>query len=398
VNAGVTADGTVPGRHGAGLTVLLAAMAGLGAANLYYAQPMVGLIGAEFRLHGAAAAQVSTAAQVGYMVGIVLLVPLGDLFDRRRLIIVLTAALVLSLLAAAAAPNLAWLLAASVAIGVSATLAQQAVPLAASLASPAVAGRAVGQVLSGLLVGILFARTLSGLVAEHSGWRAMYGLGALIAAALMGAAWFGLPTTRPITPPRYTRLLASVYDLVKRHGVLRAAAAVQGLLFAGFNAFWAVLALHVQQPPFGMGPAGAGLFGLLGLTGVLIAPAVGRMVDHQGPWRVGSVGVVLVLSGWAVAGVLPGLPGLVLAVALLDAGLQTALVSNQAAVFALDQASRSRINAAFVAAIFLGGALGSACGSLAWYHLGWPGVLLTGAGFTATALAVQVFLQHRTRR
>jgi len=381
------------GGPSVGLTVLLAVMAGLGAANLYYAQPMIGLIRAEFGSHGAAAAQVSTAAQVGYMVGILFLVPLGDLFDRRNVILGLTAALILSLLAAAVAPGLTWLIAASVAIGIAATLAQQAIPLAASLASPASAGRSVGQVLSGLLAGILLARTLSGVVAEHFGWRAMYGLGAIIAVGLLAAAWYGLPARRLGVRPTYAELLWSVYGLVRRHAVLRRAAAVQGLLFAGFNVFWSVLALHLEQPSFGLGPAAAGAFGLLGLAGVSIAPLAGRVVDRRGAWFVTAVGVLLVLlvlAGWLAGGLVPGLAGLAITVLLLDAGVQTSLVSNQAAVFALDPTAHSRLNTAFVAGIFLGGALGSACGSFAWFLAGWPGVLLAGAGFAGLGLVVHM--------
>ncbi len=383
------ASSTVKGTPaGAGLTILLAVTAGLGAVNLCYAQPMVGLLAAEFGVHGAAVAQVSTAAQIGYMLGIVFLVPLGDMFDRRQVILALSACLILALLVASAAPTLPWLIAASLAIGVAATLAQQAVPLAATLAAPGTAGRRVGQVLSGLLAGILFARTLSGLVAEHFGWRAMYGLGAALAAALLAATWFGLPAQRPALQPGYASLLSNVLTLARRHGVLRRAALVQGLVFAGFSAFWSTLALHLQLAPFHLGPAAAGMFGLLGLAGVLIAPLAGRMADRRGAWSVTSVGVLLILFGWLAAGVVPGLAGLVLGVILLDAGVQVSLVGNQSAVFALDPAAQSQLNAVFVAGIFLGGAVGSGCGSLAWFLSGWHGVLFAGAGFTGLALTV----------
>ena len=187
------------------LTLLLAVTAGLGAANLYYAQPMIGLLEASFGVHGAAVAQVSTASQIGYTLGILLLVPLGDRFDRRRLILALNAALIVSLLAAAAAPSLPWLILASTAIGVAATLAQQAVPLAASLAAPGREGLVIGRVISGLLAGILLARTLSGIVSEQYGWRAMFYLGAAMAAALLAATWFALPSRPPAAHGRAMR-------------------------------------------------------------------------------------------------------------------------------------------------------------------------------------------------
>lgn len=385
-----------PFAAGGGRTSLLAVIAGVGAANLYYAQPMIGLIGLSFHLHGAAAAQVSTAAQVGYLIGILFIVPLGDLRDRRTIILGLAGALILGLLAAAVAPNLPCLIAASLAVGSAATLAQQAIPLAANLADPATAGRAVGRVLSGLLAGILFARTLSGLVAEQFGWRAMYGLGAVIAAALLGAAWFGLPSSRPKAGSTYLQLLSSVVTLFRRHAVLRRAAAVQGALFAGFSAFWTVLALHLQQSSFALGPAAAGSFGLLGLTGVLIAPTAGRMVDRRGAFLVTTAGCVIVLLGWLAASIVPGLAGLALSVILMDAGVQISLVSNQAAVFALDPAARSRLNTVFVAGIFFGGAMGSGCGSAAWVLTGWPGVSLVGAGFAGLGLTVHCLGRRKT--
>jgi predicted MFS family arabinose efflux permease len=370
------------------LTLLLAVTAGLGAANLYYAQPMIGLLEASFGVHGAAVAQVSTASQIGYTLGILLLVPLGDRFDRRRVILALNAMLIVSLLAAAAAPSLPWLILASAAIGVAATLAQQAVPLAASLAAPGSEGLVIGRVISGLLAGILLARTLSGVVSEHYGWRAMFYLGAAMATALLAATWFALPSRAPIARPSYAGLLRSVLSLAMRYGVLRRAAIVQGLVFAGFSAFWSTLALYLKQPPFLLGSAAAGLFGMLGLAGVLIAPLAGKMTGRFSAWLVTGMGVLLVLFGWLVAGVVPGLTGLALGVILLDAGVQASLVGNQSDVFALDPAAQSRLNTVFVAGIFLGGALGSVCGSLAWFLAGWTGVVLTGAGFTCLALVV----------
>ncbi len=372
------------------LTTLLAAAAGIGVANIYYAQPMVGLFAASFGVHGAVAAQVSTAAQLGYTAGIILLVPLGDRFDRRRITLILTAILIASLAAAALAPSLLWLVLVSVPIGIAATLAQQIIPLAAGLATEATRGAVIGRVMSGLLAGILLARALAGLVGEHFGWRAMFALGAAMAAVLFAAIARALPQSEPAGRIAYPDLLLSLVTLWRRHRALRRAAIVQGCLFGGFTAFWSTLALRLQGAPYHLGAATAGLFGVVGLAGVLLAPIAGRLADRHGAWPVGLAGVLIVLPGWAILGLVPGLAGIGIGVIVLDAGVQTTLIANQAAVFALDRAAQSRLNTVFVAGIFLGGPLGSILGSLAWVAAGWPGVLATGAGFTLLALVTQV--------
>ena len=370
--------------------MLFAVTAGVAVANIYYAQPMVGLIADGFGISGTAAVECVTAAQLGYAAGIVLLVPLGDRVDRRRIMLWQGALLVVALLAAAAAPNLALLAVASVFIGVACTVAQQAVPFAAELAQEQERGRVVGQVMSGLLAGILLARTVSGVVGEQLGWRAMFVLGAALALALLAWLWRALPSSRPSGRGSYGALLLSLLELTGRHRSLRRAAMVQGLLFGGFSAFWAVLALRLQGPPYGLGAEAAGLFGVVGLAGVLVAPLAGRLSDGRGPWPVALAGILLVLPGWAVLAFMPGLVGIGIGVVLLDAGVQATLIANQAAIFALAPAARSRVNTVFVTGIFFGGAIGSAGGSLAWALAGWPGVILFGAALAVLALVAHL--------
>jgi predicted MFS family arabinose efflux permease len=373
-----------------GLIRLLAVTAGIAVANIYYAQPMVGLIAASFGTSGTAAVQCVTAAQVGYALGIVLLVPLGDRVDRRRLILGQSVLLTLALLAAAAAPSLAALSAASVIVGVASTLAQQAVPFAAEIAGERQRGRVVGQVMSGLLAGILLARTVSGIVGERFGWRPMFVLGAAMELALLGWLWRALPQSRPGGRGSYGTLMLSLLTLCRRYRALRRAALVQGLLFGGFSAFWATLALRLARPPYGLGAEAAGIYGVIGLAGVVVAPLAGRMADRSGPWLVGLAGVVLVLPGWAALALVPGLVGIGVGVVLLDAGIQATLIANQAVIFGLDPVSRSRLNTVFVTGIFVGGALGSSGGALAWAAAGWPGVILFGACSAALALAAHL--------
>lgn len=374
----------------ASLTVLLAATAGIAVANIYYAQPMVGLIAAGFGTSGTAAVECVTAAQIGYAAGIVLLVPLGDRVDRRRLMLLQTALLALALLAAAVAPSLALLAAASVLVGAASTIAQQAVPFAAELAGEEQRGRVVGQVMSGLLAGILLARTVSGVVGQRLGWRPMFALGAAMAAGLLAWLWHALPSSRPSGRGGYGALMLSLLGLWRRHRALRRAAVVQGCLFGGFSAFWSVLALFLQGPPYRLGAEAAGLFGVVGLAGVLVAPLAGRMADRRGSWLVALVGVLLVVPGWAALAFVPGLLGIGVGVVVLDAGIQATLIANQAEIFALEPGARSRVNTVFVTGIFFGGALGSAGGSLAWDAAGWPGVVLFGAALAALALAAHL--------
>ena len=215
----------------------------------------------------------------------------------------------------------------------------------------------------------------------------MFALGAMVALALLAALWRALPRTNPASNSTYGSLLLSLVTLWRKHHTLRRAATVQGCLFGGFTAFWSTLALLLEQAPYHLGSAAAGLYGVVGLAGVLAAPLAGRLADRHGTWLVGLAGVLIVLPGWAILGLAPGLVGIAAGVIVLDAGIQSTLIANQTAGFALDLAAQSRLNTVFVTGIFLGGSLGSIAGSLAWAAVGWPGVITTGLTFTLLALA-----------
>jgi predicted MFS family arabinose efflux permease len=372
-----------------GLLWILALTAGGAVANLYYNQSMLGLIAHSFAAGGEISV-VAMCAQLGYAAGLVLLVPLGDRMDRRPLILGQTALLALAMAACALAPSLGWEAAASLLAGFGATIAQQVVPLAVDLARPEDRGRTVGTVMSGLLAGILVARTLSGAVGQAAGWRAMFWLAAALA-VLMGAMLAAaLPHTAPKTQLSYGRLLTSLLGLLHEHPVLRQASLVQACLFAAFSVFWSTLALLLERPPYQMGSTIAGLFGLVGLVGVGAASLAGRMADRRGPTLLVGVGAATVLVAYAVFGLWPSLVGLIAGVVLLDLGVQMALVSNQARIYALGEATRSRINTVFVTILFIGGAIGSGGASLAWEHGGWTAVAGLGAVLAAAALALQL--------
>ncbi|MDD0839872.1 MFS transporter [Curvibacter sp. HBC61] len=377
------------------LVGLLAAGAGLAVASIYYSQPLLGPLGVSLHASPAEVGAVPTLTQLGYALGIVLLAPLGDRHDRRHLIVLKAAMLVLALLGCALAPNLGVLMLASLAVGVAATMAQDIVPAAATLASAAQRGRTVGTVMTGLLLGILLSRVVSGVLAQPLGWRAVYGLAALAVALIGWACWRGLPRFAPTTSLPYGELLASMVGLWRRHPELRRAAWAQGLLSVAFSAFWSTLALMLFQR-YQMGSAVAGAFGLAGAAGALAAPLAGRWADRRGAaWvtRLGCAVAVLCFAALALESHWPlaaRLPWLALCTVGFDFGVQAALVAHQTLVYSLEPAARSRLNALLLTAMFIGMAAGSALGSLVLAHWGWWGVVGLSTLMAGGALLVRL--------
>jgi predicted MFS family arabinose efflux permease len=375
------------------LVFAMACACGIAVANIYYNQPMLGVITRSFP-DELAPSLIPTATQFGYAIGLLLLVPLGDLVERRRLIVSQFLVLALSLLFAAAASTGWALLGASLCIGFTASVTQQIIPAAASMASDNRRGSVIGSVMSGLLSGMLLSRILAGFIATHYGWRAMFWIG--IPLVLIGAIAMALllPLNRPVTSMKYGPLLRSLLQLWHDESRLRRATLTQGLLFAVFSAFWTILALHLEQPPFHLGADVAGLFGIIGVVGVLSAPIAGRLADRRGPGQVVSTGAFATLLAWLVLAGWNSLAGLIFGVILLDFGMQSAMVANQQIIYGLKPQAHNRVNSLFMVGMFIGGSLGSGGAMLAWKVADWEGVACSAIVVALTAFLVPLLLQH----
>ncbi|QII37738.1 MFS transporter [Rouxiella badensis] len=367
----------------------LAAGTGLSVASIYYSQPMLGIIGPSLGANLTQTGLIPTLTQIGYALGILFLIPLGDRFDRRTIILLKSVLLTLSLLLCGFAPGIHGVLLTSLLIGATATLAQDIVPASAALSPAAQRGKTVGTVMTGLLVGILLSRVVSGVVAEYFGWRAMYQLAAVSVALVGLALWRVLPRFTPGTELSYPQLLLSMRHLWLHYKTLRRAALSQGLLSVAFSAFWSTLAIMLNET-YHLGSGVAGAFGLAGAAGALAAPLAGKLADKQGPALVTQIGSALVMVSFAAMFLLPLLSPhaqialIVLSAIGFDLGVQATLVSHQSLVYGLDPAARGRLNALLFTVVFIGMAVGSALGSKALELGGWQGVIalatLAGAG------------------
>jgi predicted MFS family arabinose efflux permease len=378
------------------LVVLLAVACGAAVANNYYAQPLLHTIGASFGVPGSTAGLLVTASQVGYAAGLAFLVPLGDVLERRRLItrmMVITSA---ALAVAAAAPNIAVLGGALAAVGVATVAAQIIVPMTASLAAEQQRGRAVGTVMSGLMIGILMARVVSGLVAATVGWRPVYVIAAVLMLVLAVVLRRMLPMVQPSGSSSYRVLLRSVLTLIRSEPVLRQRMVLGAVAMGSFSILWTSVAFLLSGPPYHYGSAVIGLFSLAGLAGALAAPQVGRLAD-RGYGRLGTLGtVVILMASWGLLALgAHWLAALIPGIVLLDLGAQALHISNQSDIYALRAEVHSRLNTAYMVAYFTGGAVMSAAASLVFSAAGWGGVCVLGALTAAVGLAIWPWTRRR---
>jgi len=381
------------------LVTLLAVSAGATVANLYYNQPLLAAMARSMGASERETGLIPTLTQLGYGLAMVVLVPLGDRYERRSLIVRMTLASVVALGLVAIAPNLVALCAASLLLGVASMVPQYIVPYAAGAAAPRERGRVVGSVMSGLLIGILVSRTVSGFVGAQFGWRSMYIAAAGAMAALSGVLRVFLPPQPPDQEISLRALYVSLVGLARDQPVLRLHAALGAFTFAAFSTFWSTLAFHLESPPLGFGSAVTGGFGLIGVVGALAAPLAGRFSDGRDSGIVTIIAGLCVLGSFVIFGVFgTSLIGLAVGVILLDLGVQASQITNQARVYGLAPHMRNRLNTVYMATYFAGGAIGSALGGQAWAIAGWTGVSLTGGALAAAALAVFVIGRARLRQ
>ncbi|MGY3016413.1 putative MFS family arabinose efflux permease [Pseudomonas sp. TE6283] len=374
---------------GRALILLMATATGLAVASNYYAQPLLHSIAQQFGLSTASAGTIVIAAQLSYGAGLLLLAPLGDLFEQRRLIVTMVLIATAGLVISACAPSLPWLLLGTALTGLFSVVAQVLVPMAAALSAPEQRGRAVGTLMSGLLLGILLARTAAGFMAELGGWRSIYVLAAVLMAISALALYRSLPQHHSHAGLKYPALIGSVFRLFVEEPVLRLRSLLGLLAFSLFALFWTPLAFLLSNAPYHYSDAVIGLFGLAGAIGALAANWAGRLADRgKGPLGT-TVGLVALLLSWVPLGFAQqSLVALLVGVLLLDLAVQLVHVSNQNAVIVLRPEARTRLNAGYITCYFIGGALGALLGTQLFEVHGWDGIVVAGLVIGALALVV----------
>lgn len=377
------------------ITPLLAASCGLIVADLYYSQPLAGPISQSLNMPAGSAGLIVTLTQIGYGLGLLFIVPLGDLLENRRVVVISLLATVVALLAAAFATHATVFLAAALCIGLSTVSAQILVPYAAHFATEKTRGRVVGNVMSGLMIGIMLARPASSVVAGLWGWHAVFVMSAVAIAALAVTLSRVLPERRPAAGSSYSALLGSLWKLLITKPLLRRRAAYQWFLFGAFSLFWTTAPLLLAGPVFQLSQHGIALFALAGVAGAVAAPIAGRLADHGWGRPVTGIAIALAAVSFLISragesgGSWLALGFLTAAGIVLDFGVSASLITGQRALFALGSEFRSRLNGLFIAIFFTGGALGSALGGWAYARGGWD--LASWIGFAMPALAAVLF-------
>lgn len=379
-----------------GMAVIFAIAAGLSVANIYFAHPLLDAIAADFGITPAAVGGIITLTQIGYEIGLVFVVPLGDILERRKLIVAQGVLSAIALGIVATARTEAVLLAATVAVGLLAVVVQVLVAFAATLATPATRGRAVGMVTSGIVVGLLLARFVSGALADLGGWRTVY-MTSAVASVLMAALLYRvLPSeVAPRSTVSYAVLLRSVWTLFVEEPLLRVRAILAMLIFSVFSAFWTALVLPLSAPPHAMSHIQIGTFGLAGLAGVFAASGAGRLADSGlGQWTTG-VSLSLLLASWGLIALLDSsIVLLIVGVIILDLAVQAVHVTNQSMIFAIRPEAHSRIIAGYMVFYSVGSAVGAISSTVVYARMGWAGVCLLGAAISMTGCVFWIATIH----
>lgn len=359
------------------LLALLSVAAGVAVANLYYAQPLAASMANSFGVAPATLGSALVATQIGYALGMVLLVPLGDGRERRRIIVTTVSSAVPALLVLAFAPNVTVLVLSSLLVGVVSSVPQMILPYAVTLAPSEDRGRVVGSVMTGLLVGILLSRTVSGTLGEWLGWRTMFLLAAICMLLLAGILRLAIPAQEPPSRLGWSETIRSLWTVWRTQPILRRRAWIGGLGFASFSVFWSTLSFHLAN--IGYGSAMAGTFGIIGIAGVLVGPIAARHATGTHVSRINVIALLTLASAFVLFVIEPRSLGVLGAgVVLLDAGAQASHLTNQTVIFGLTPELRSRINALYMVGFFTGGSLGTAIASAMWSFGGWTAACVAG--------------------
>ncbi|HBA7381039.1 TPA: MFS transporter [Escherichia coli] len=371
------------------LIVLMSIATGLAVASNYYAQPLLDTIARNFSLSASSAGFIVTAAQLGYAAGLLFLVPLGDMFERRRLIVSMTLLAAGGMLITASSQSLAMMILGTALTGLFSVVAQILVPLAATLASPDKRGKVVGTIMSGLLLGILLARTVAGLLANLGGWRTVFWVASVLMALMALALWRGLPQMKSETHLNYPQLLGSVFSMFISDKILRTRALLGCLTFANFSILWTSMAFLLAAPPFNYSDGVIGLFGLAGAAGALGARPAGGFADKGKSHHTTTFGLLLLLLSWlAIWFGHTSVLALIIGILVLDLTVQGVHITNQTVIYRIHPDARNRLTAGYMTSYFIGGAVGSLISASAWQHGGWAGVCLAGATIALVNLLV----------
>lgn len=371
------------------LLLLMSCAVSATAANLYYNQPILPEIGRELNISGDNLGLVPAASQLGYAIALLLISPLGDKMPRKKLIAFLSGFLIVGSLLVFFSNSFLMLLGAFFVIGVSANITQQLIPFAASLATTEQKGRVIGTLMTGLTMGLLLSRTLSGVVGEHFGWRAVFIMSSCLAVFFAILLQMFLPSNKPTNNMPYHKLILTMFGLLKQHAVLRQSSISGALWFAAFNALYVTLILHVAQPPFSYDPQQAGMFGLIALAGVIGAKISGILVNRVGSRNLISMALLVIVCGFVISNYFGyNLIGLVCGVILIDFGVFSAQVSNQVRVFSIASEAQSRVNGVYMLFYFIGGAFGSLVGVKVFDQFGWSGASLFSVSLIILSLLV----------
>ncbi|WP_193145224.1 MFS transporter [Citrobacter europaeus] len=361
------------------LILLMSIATGLAVASNYYAQPLLDTIARNFSLSASTAGFIVTAAQLGYAAGLLFLVPLGDMLERRMLIVSMTLLAAGGMLITASSQSLGMLILGTALTGLFSVVAQILVPLAATLATPDKRGKVVGTIMSGLLLGILLARTVAGLLANLGGWRTVFWVASVLMALMAIALWRGLPKMKSETHLNYPQLLGSVFNLFIHDKLLRTRAMLGCLTFANFSILWTSMAFLLAAPPFNYSEGMIGLFGLAGAAGALGARPAGGFADKGKSHLTTTLGLLLLLLSWlAIWFGHASVPMLIIGILVLDLTVQGVHITNQTVIYRIHPDARNRLTAGYMTSYFIGGAAGSLISASAWQHAGWAGVCLAG--------------------